>query len=126
MEGHRATPTSTCEYVAHLNGQFQLHFTAPLYFGRDAEWSGSPLGKFDPTVSTRLEEQHDNISRRHFVIATSNGALVVTDLGSTNGTYLSEKKLAVGIPEAIATGQVLRLGESFFLTIEPLVEKVPN
>lgn len=54
----------------------------------------------------------DNVSRRHARLTSRDGATYVTDLGSTNGTFINEREV---IGEAvIRTGDLLHVGGSIF------------
>ncbi len=65
------------------------------------------VGKLS-TSNLRLEDV--NVSRKHAVIERrENGEWRITDLGSTNGTYLNDKRV---VQATIKDGDVLRMGES--------------
>lgn len=59
------------------------------------------------------------ISRTHAQIDAVAGGFTITDLGSTNGTYLKNKKLAVREPAAIQRGDTFRLANEFFVFNAP-------
>jgi pSer/pThr/pTyr-binding forkhead associated (FHA) protein len=44
------------------------------------------------------------------------GSLVVTDMNSTNGTYINERKLVPGFPVAVNSGSLLIFGTANSLT----------
>lgn len=50
------------------------------------------------------------VSHRHARLQVSNQSCVLEDLGSTNGTFLNDKRL--GRPETLNAGDVIRLGTS--------------
>jgi pSer/pThr/pTyr-binding forkhead associated (FHA) protein len=50
-------------------------------------------------VHARLEKKKD-------------GSLVVTDMNSTNGTYINERKLVPGFPVAVNSGSLLIFGNT--------------
>jgi pSer/pThr/pTyr-binding forkhead associated (FHA) protein len=52
---------------------------------------------------TYASQQHARISHR-------NGSWVIEDLGSTNGTYLNQRKVTV--PTALAPGDTIRIGKT--------------
>jgi pSer/pThr/pTyr-binding forkhead associated (FHA) protein len=57
----------------------------------------------------------DRVSRRHGQLTTRHGALVYSDLGSTNGSFVN----GVRVSEiALGSGDIVRLGNST-LTIKP-------
>jgi len=67
-----------------------------------------------------LKPQSDAISRRHCVIITTENEVVVRDLGSRNGTFVNEEKVA---GEAVLLhGDVLRVGP---LQFEMVIEQSP-
>jgi pSer/pThr/pTyr-binding forkhead associated (FHA) protein len=70
----------------------------PLVIGR--EDAGDVLGLGDGYISSR----HLRIDRGEA------GGIEVTDLGSTNGTWLGEDQLSPDTPTPIARGDKLRLG----------------
>lgn len=71
----------------------------------------------DPECDLTLEG--DNVSRRHARLERqADGSYVVTDLGSTNGTFLDEAKLLSNVPEPWDIhDQILSIGD-FRLTIQ--------
>jgi pSer/pThr/pTyr-binding forkhead associated (FHA) protein len=68
-----------------------------LTFGRE----GCDVALIDPEVS-----------RRHAVISVVDGASVIADLGSTNGTWLNGRR--IDGPTRVGAGDVLRLGNTVF------------
>ena len=52
------------------------------------------------------------VSRKHARIAYENEAVIIEDLGSTNGTYLNEELLES--PRPLHPGDHVRIGESEF------------
>jgi hypothetical protein len=61
----------------------------------------------------------DTVSRQHAEVAVDRlGAVTVTDLGSTNGTYLDGERLAPGAARRLAADAILRLasGATFRVT----------
>lgn len=51
-----------------------------------------------------------NVSSNHCVIQVSNGQITVTDLGSTNGTYINGQRLSPNQPVPVFGGTVIYLG----------------
>ncbi|GIW97518.1 MAG: hypothetical protein KatS3mg111_0851 [Pirellulaceae bacterium] len=69
-------------------------FTPPVTVGRD------------PTCDVCIN--HDSISRKHCQFQTNaEGALVVRDLGSMNGTYVDDRKVQQTV---LMPGQIIQLG----------------
>lgn len=52
------------------------------------------------------------ISRKHAEIRLENGRIILKDLGSTNGTYISDEKLEPQTEREIETGAKLRFGST--------------
>ncbi len=66
------------------------------------------IGREDQDItlpSTRISRLHARIDKQ------SNNNYTITDLGSTNGTFLDGAKLLANVPEKLAAGQVVSIGE---------------
>jgi pSer/pThr/pTyr-binding forkhead associated (FHA) protein len=63
----------------------------------------------DPSVEVRLDDTY--ASQQHARISERNGAWLVEDLGSTNGTYLNRRKVTV--PSQLAPGDRIRIGNTY-------------
>jgi pSer/pThr/pTyr-binding forkhead associated (FHA) protein len=61
-----------------------------------------------PSCQIRLDDTY--ISQLHAKISDRNGSWVVEDLGSTNGTYLNQRKLSV--PTELSPGDRIRVGKT--------------
>jgi FHA domain len=61
-----------------------------------------------PSCQIRLDDSY--ISQLHAKISERNGSWVVEDLGSTNGTYLNQRKLSV--PTELSPGDRIRVGKT--------------
>lgn len=77
--------------------------------------AGKTFGIADNTVLGRDAEADvvladRELSRRHARIRLENGGAVVEDLGSTNGTYLGQRKIDSPVPLEI--GVPLRIGKT--------------
>jgi pSer/pThr/pTyr-binding forkhead associated (FHA) protein len=75
------------------------------------------MGRLDPAsdVFPEIDLTDDGglekgISRRHARILKREGAVVVEDLGSINGTFINGKRLAPYLPETLVSGDSLQLG----------------
>jgi pSer/pThr/pTyr-binding forkhead associated (FHA) protein len=61
----------------------------------------------DPSLPLHLDED-TQVSRRHARIAVQGGAVVVEDLGSTNGTYVNDQP--INSPRTLNPGDKVRIG----------------
>jgi pSer/pThr/pTyr-binding forkhead associated (FHA) protein len=61
-------------------------------------------------ASCQIRLNDTYISQLHAKISERNGAWVVEDLGSTNGTYLNQRKVTA--PTEISAGDRIRLGKT--------------
>jgi hypothetical protein len=61
-----------------------------------------------PSCQIKLSDNY--ISQLHAKISDRNGSWVVEDLGSTNGTYLNQRKVTV--PTEISPGDRIRVGKT--------------
>ncbi|WOH11673.1 hypothetical protein DCAR_0831163 [Daucus carota subsp. sativus] len=52
------------------------------------------------------------VSGEHARLQMKEGSLVVTDLNSTNGTFIDDKRLSPGVPATIETGRYLTFGDT--------------
>lgn len=53
------------------------------------------------------------MSGEHARLQMKEGSLVVTDLNSTNGTFIDDKRLSPGVPAMIQPGRYLTFGTVF-------------
>jgi hypothetical protein len=65
--------------------------------------------KFGRTAPADVVLPHRTISREHCVVGLANDELLVTDLNSTNGTYVDDERISRAT--VLPVGSVLRLGE---------------
>lgn len=72
--------------------------------GRSAVWPGKAM-----------DEVH--ISWEHARLCCEGELVSLTDIGSSNGTFVNEKRIAVNEPLALCNGDRIRMGERHFLTI---------
>lgn len=59
----------------------------------------------------------DHISGRHAQIEFRDGDVWITDLGSTNGTFVDDRQVAPGRPERVNQGASLRLASDVMLEV---------
>jgi pSer/pThr/pTyr-binding forkhead associated (FHA) protein len=67
----------------------------------------SVLGR-DPTAAVNLTD--GEVSRRHAIVTAGEGAVTVEDLGSSNGTFVEDDRIAD--ETEIRPGQRLRIGQT--------------
>lgn len=96
--------------VETTGGSARLDPAPAILIGRDL---ASPVG--------RLLAAHDNVSRRHAEIRVNHTGVWVSDLGSTNGTYLEGRRLPAGQPTPLIDGSHLRLASNVetVIRVEP-------
>jgi len=58
----------------------------------------------------KLRIQHDLVSRRHCELFEREGRVYVRDLGSTNGTFLNDEKVAASAETVVPQGGMVRVG----------------
>jgi len=66
----------------------------------------------DPAVEISVADQ--GISRRHAKVTRSGGKVLITDLGSSNGTSVNDKKLAANEPQPLNKEDMIKLGNTIF------------
>jgi pSer/pThr/pTyr-binding forkhead associated (FHA) protein len=88
-------------YEAEPLGQFW-----PLFQG------GTLIGRKDAGIGAAIEIDHPTTSSRHAKLhsAARPGRLKVEDLGSTNGTYVNERRLEPGERRTVVHGDSVRFG----------------
>jgi len=67
----------------------------------------------DPDCPVAAELEHDryaNVSRRHATLRQDGPLLYVEDLGSTNGTFVNERRISDHEPVLVRPGDSLRFG----------------
>jgi len=68
--------------------------------------------------SCEIRVNDDSVSRLHAAFVVRDGAATLSDLGSSNGTFVNDERLRM--PRRIAAGDLLRFG-----SLEALVENAP-
>ncbi len=108
------------EYREGVSVQLRVdESTQPVVVSPDMLQRGDViLGRRDPITEQVPEVDLDRfagyrmgVSRRHSSINLTDGVLTITDLGSSNGTYVNGNRLEARKPEPILDGDLLRLGQ---------------
>jgi len=90
--------------------------------------SGKALQRVDLTAAgvtigraadNNLSYDSTELSRNHLRIQLEGQRVTVTDLGSSNGTYMEGIRLLPQVPQVWEGSQPLRLGSSLWLALEP-------
>lgn len=74
------------------------------------------IGKVGGAVDAGIDF-NKMISRVHCCVDRSGNQFTITDLGSTNGTFLNGNRLSPNQPQAMKNGDILRLANSIFQVI---------
>ena len=106
-------------YVAGTSKPVYLIFKDELIFGRKAE---EPFGG-DLLDLTSLGGYQMGISRRHAVLRKLEKSYELTDLGSTNGSWLNNERLTPFKPYPLVSGSQLRFGRMRLLILYHSVSK---
>ena len=77
-----------------------------MILGREAE----SLEHIEHIDLSSLNAMHHGVSRQHCQFRRQGLQLIVTDLNSTNGTYLNDRRLETGKDEIVLHGDKLILG----------------
>ncbi|HEU5383694.1 MAG TPA: phage tail protein I [Ktedonobacteraceae bacterium] len=75
----------------------------------------TPVLQIGRTPESALQLDHSMISRNHAEIRLGPLGAVLTDLGSTNGTFIGEERLLPNQPHLLTDGATFRLGP-YYLT----------
>ncbi|MCX5064296.1 FHA domain-containing protein [Micromonospora lupini] len=77
------------------------------------------LGRDPGSPAAAALSGHDAVSRRHAAVTTApDGAATVTDLYSTNGTWLDQRRLEPGVRHPLRSGAALRLASTATFQVE--------
>jgi two-component system cell cycle response regulator len=98
----KAKEQEACLIIIRGTPQGHRHFLTQteMTLGRDSS--------ADITVSDQ------GISRKHAKITKEDGKVTITDLGSSNGTFINDKKISAGEKVALAKEDMIKLGSTIF------------
>jgi hypothetical protein len=84
------------------------------------------------SIDVDVPVPHRSVSRQHALIEETEEGFLISDLGSSNGTFVGEERLAEGERRAVVLGTPFRLGEVGFrlapdevLDHEPVLAAAP-
>ena len=93
-------------------------YPQPVLVSPDMLMGNVVLGRRDPITEQLPEVDLDQfagyrmgVSRRHAIMNLQNGKLTITDMGSSNGTFVNGQRLEARKPELVRDGDLLRLGQ---------------
>jgi hypothetical protein len=69
-------------------------------------------------LARRLHPRYDNVSNRHAELRLEDGRIVVVDLGSSNGTFVNDRRIAEHVLVDVHLGDRLRFAADLIATIE--------
>jgi two-component system, cell cycle response regulator len=126
--------TYLCDLVPQTEADPAIDSSLPMYL--IVVGGGIPGAMLRlPAEGTRLGRSSDNtyqfreitISRNHATLAVDPQGLVrLTDLGSTNGTYINDRRIPRGTPVRVKDGDRIRLGTTVvlkFVRLDPCEEQ---
>jgi pSer/pThr/pTyr-binding forkhead associated (FHA) protein len=68
------------------------------------------VGRAETSVKCDVPIAHGTTSTRHATITANNGQVAVTDLKSTNGTYVNGRRIEPNVPTPVNHGDKIRFG----------------
>ncbi len=109
------------EFAAKLFGRRDVRFQALAFLPHDTRFSfrglkiersdierGVTLGRGDDAGQYQIN--HPTISRRHLEMISTSRGIRITDLGSTNGTFINQMRLKPHTQYRFSIGDRLRIG----------------
>jgi DNA-binding winged helix-turn-helix (wHTH) protein len=104
--GYAFREESITSEPGQLRGPKNVRFRLVWKQGRAGIGDGEHILGRDPDLELFLDSP--SVSRRHAVIRVTAGTATVEDLGSKNGTFVSERRVDSATP--LADGDVIRVG----------------
>lgn len=96
--------------------QFELVLSGALYVGRQ---DASVKDALDIDLNA-LNGAHQGVSRRHARFVRGKGRVLLEDLNSLNGTFVSGRRLTAHLPHEVRSGDEIQFGKvALRLQIDP-------
>ena len=118
-EKKEEVPLNTGEYVVGMEVHLQIadrvepvvitpqHLNSQVVIGRR-----DPITQQSPQIDLdKYAAYHNGVSRKHAALQIINGNLMVSDLGSSNGTQLNGNRLNMRQPHMILNGDTIQVGQ---------------
>ena len=103
----RTGPLSIRLRIGNSRREIEVNLARPVYLGR-LDPNSDVFPDVDLTPDGGLKQ---GVSRRHARILNRDGAVVIEDLGSTNGTFVNDKHLAPYVRHLLNHGDQVRIGK---------------
>ena len=91
-----------------------------------AEPSPAPEGDFIIGREGDIVVDGDGVSRHHARLVIRSGRMILTDLGSTNGTFVSGRKLSPQVATPLESRDTVALGKTVAVTADQLAKAVQS
>lgn len=76
---------------------------------------GRDLPSHEPVIDLTPYEAHENgVSRLHAALYRMGEVLAIADMGSSNGTFVNDRRISPQQPHILCAGDVVRLGNLAF------------
>jgi diguanylate cyclase (GGDEF)-like protein len=132
MDDNRAT--NYCDLIVQGEAEPAHDMALPMYLIMVSggipgsmlrlEAEGTQLGRASENT---FQFREITVSRHHAVLAIDpHGVVRLTDLGSTNGTFINERRIAAQVPVRLKDGDRIRLGSAVvlkFVRLDPCEEE---
>ena len=101
-----AAVAATAQVIASNGQTFALASKSTYLLGREDSISGI----YPDVDTTGSGGENSGVSRRHAEILQQGSQWVIRDLGSTNGTFVNNQRLAANAQQRLNAGDQIRLG----------------
>ena len=64
----------------------------------------------------------EGVSRQHLALRVQGGVITVTDLGSSNGTWVGSERLAANVARTVTANTLIGLGQDTKVTVDQLLQ----